>query len=106
MKHLKVKIKDEYMKYIHELISLSLDVESIPLVFSSINPTSRVGAVEKYRTRLISMVDLMYLETSLPYSFWDYAEITTSYILNHAPSSSGPKTPFELWMRYKDNLEY
>ena len=91
VKLLKMKIEDEYMKDIHELISLSLEVESIQLVFSSISLTSRVGAIERYCTRLMSMVDLMYLETSLPHSFWDYAAITASNILNHTLSSSRPK---------------
>ena len=106
MKLLKIEIENEYMKNIHEIIILSLEVESIQLVFSSISPTSRVGVEKKYCIRLMSMVDLMYPETLLPHSFWDYAVITTSYILNHTPSSSGPKTPFKLYMGYKDNLEY
>ena len=76
------------MKDIHELIILSLEVESIIFVFSSISPTSRVGVAERYYTRLRSMVDLIYLETTLPHSFWDYAVITAFYILNHTPSSS------------------
>ena len=63
MKLLKVQIEDEYMKDIHELISPSLEVESIPLVFSSISPTTRVGTAKRYYTRLTSMVDLMYLKT-------------------------------------------
>ena len=67
VKLLKVEIEDEYMKDIHELISSSLEVESVPLVFSSISPTSRVRAAEKYCNRLMSMVDLMYLQTSLPH---------------------------------------
>ena len=54
----------------------------------------------------MSMVDLMYLETLLPHSFWDYAAITISYIFNHTVSSSGQKTPFELWMVYRDSLEH
>ena len=94
------------MKDIHELISPSLKEESIPLMFSSISPTSRVGEAEKYCHKLMSMVDMMYLETSLPYSFWDYVAITASYILTHTPISSGQKTPFKLWMGYTDNLEH
>ena len=45
---LKVAIEDKYMNDILELISPSLEVESILLMFSSINTTSRVGAAEKY----------------------------------------------------------
>ena len=102
MKLLKVETEDDFMKDIHKLISPSLEVESIPFVFSSISPTSRVGAAEKYCTRLMSMVDMMYLETSLLHSFEDYAAIIASYILNHTSSSSRPKTPFEVWMEYKE----
>ena len=53
------------MKDIHELISLSLEDKSIPLMFSSISLTSRVRAAKKYYNRLISLADLMYIETSL-----------------------------------------
>ena len=69
MKLLKVEIEDEFMKDIHELISPILEVASIPLMFSSISQTSRVGAAERYCTRLMSMVDLMYLKTLFPCSF-------------------------------------
>ena len=69
VKLLKVEIEDEYMKDIHGIISLSLEVESIPLVFSSISSTNKVGAAERYYNRLMCMVDLMYLETSLSHSF-------------------------------------
>ena len=79
------------MKDIHELISLILEVAFIPLVFSSISQTSRVRAVEKYNPKLMSMVDLMYLEIFLPHSFWDYAVIIASYILNNTLNSSGLK---------------
>ena len=44
VKLLKVEIEDEFMKDIRELVILSLEVESIPLVLSSISPTSGVGA--------------------------------------------------------------
>ena len=56
VKLLKVQIEEDYMKNIHELISLSLEIESILFVFSSISPTSRVGATEKYCTRLINVL--------------------------------------------------
>ena len=52
------------------------------------------------------MVDMMYLETTLPHSFWDYATITAPYILNYTPISNGRKTHFELWMGYTDSLEH
>ena len=79
VKVLKVEIEDEFMKDIHELISLSLEVEFIWFVFSSISPSSRGGVAERYCTRLMSMVNLMYLETSFPHSLWDYAVVTASY---------------------------
>ena len=106
MKLLKVEIEDELMKDIHELVSLILEVASILLVFSLIRQTSRVGAVERYYTKLLSMADLLYLETLLPHSLWDYATITASYILNHTPNSSGLKTSFRLWMGYKEILKH
>ena len=54
----------------------------------------------------LHMVDLMDLETSLPYSLWDYTAITASYVLNHTLNSSGQKTHFEHWMGYTDSLEH
>ena len=97
VKLLKMEIEDDFMKNIHGLISLILEVASILLVFSSISQTSRVGVAKGYCTRLMSnMVDLMYLETFIPYSLWDYVAITTSYILNHTLNSSRLKTPFEI----------
>ena len=61
VKLLKVEIEHEFMKDVHKLISPSLEVVSIPLIFSSISPTSRVRATERYYTKLMSMVELMYL---------------------------------------------
>ena len=75
-------------------------------MFSSISPTSRVGVVEKYYNKWMSMVDMMYLETSLHHIFGDYAAIIASYILNHTLISSGLKTPFELCIGYTDRLEH
>ena len=94
MNLLKVEIEDEFMKDIHYLITPSLEVVSIALVFSSISQTSRVGAAERYYTRLMSMVNLMYLKTFLPRSFRDYVAITYFYILNHTTNSSVLKTLF------------
>ena len=99
-------MEDKFMKDIHELTSPSLEVASIPLVFSLISQRSRVGAAERCCTRLMSMVNLIYLETLLPRRFWDYVAFTTSYILNHTPNSSGLKTPFEIWMGYKEIMEH
>ena len=69
VKLLTVEIEDEYMKDIHELINSSLKEKSVLLMFSSISPTSRVKDVEMYCNKLMSMVNLLYLETSLPHSF-------------------------------------
>ena len=69
VKLLKLEIEDEFVKDIHEPISLSLEIASIPLVFLSISQASRVEAAERNYIRLMSMVDLMYLETLLPCSF-------------------------------------
>ena len=74
-----VEIEDDFIKDIHELISLIMKVASIPFVFSSIISTSRVGAAKRYCTRLMSMLDLTYLETLLPHSFWEYVVITAFY---------------------------
>ena len=54
----------------------------------------------------MSIVDLMYMEISLPHSFWDYKAFTALYILNHTLSPHGWKTPFEIWMGYSDSLEH
>ena len=47
VKLLKVEMEDEFMKDTHELISLSLEVVSIPLVFSSISLISRARVVKR-----------------------------------------------------------
>ena len=48
----------------------------------------------------------MYSETLLSRSFWDYTRITTSYILNYTPNRSRMKTPFDIWVGYKESLEH
>ena len=68
--------------------------------------SSKNQGCNRYCTRLMSMVDLMYLETILPCSFQDYAAITASYTLNHTPNSSRQKTSFEIWMGYKETLAH
>ena len=39
----------------------------------------------------------MMSQTSLPKSFWGYALETAAYLLNHIPSKSVEKTPYEIW---------
>ena len=42
----------------------------------------------------------------LPDSFWEYAVVTTTYILNMVPSKSVSETPYELWKGCKGSLRH
>ena len=44
--------------------------------------------------------------STLPLSFWGYAQETVSYILNIMSFKSVPKTPMEMWTSRKLNLSY
>ena len=63
------------------------------------------GVVERRNRTLLEMVSLMMAQANLPISFWGDALLTATYILNHVPSKSVPRTPYELWTGAKPNLE-
>ena len=45
------------------------------------------------------MVQSMMSQFDLPISFWGYALETVAFLLNHIPSKSVQKTPYEIWTR-------
>ncbi|GKC32451.1 retrotransposon protein, putative, ty1-copia subclass [Tanacetum coccineum] len=62
--------------------------------------------VLKEESVLLDMVDsLMYL-TTLLLSFWDYALVTATRILNMVPTKKVDNTPYELWYGKVPNLSY
>ena len=42
----------------------------------------------------------------LPNSFWGYALLITTYILNRVPSKKVEKTPYEIWSGKKPHMSY
>ncbi|GJW15258.1 retrotransposon protein, putative, ty1-copia subclass [Tanacetum coccineum] len=52
------------------------------------------------------MVRSMMNLTILPLSFWDYAQVSATRILNMVPTKKVDKTPYELWYEKVPNLSY
>jgi hypothetical protein len=54
----------------------------------------------------MEMVCNMLSNSTLPLGLWMEALKTTAHIINHVPSKSVPKTPYELWIGRKPNINY
>ena len=73
VKLLRMEIKDEFMKDIHELISPSLEVVSTLSVFSSISQTSRVRVVERWTWciwKYCFLIDFGIMQRLSPLTSW------------------------------------
>ena len=55
------------------------------------------GVSEQRNRTLLDMVRSMMSQTDLPLYFWGYAPETAAFTLNHVPSKSVEKTPYEIW---------
>ena len=52
------------------------------------------------------MVRSMMSQSDLPISFWGYDLETAAFLLNHIPSKSVQKTPYEIWTRKPPSLSF
>ncbi|GJX19571.1 retrotransposon protein, putative, ty1-copia subclass, partial [Tanacetum coccineum] len=69
--------------------------------------TPKHNRVSERRNRtLLDMVRSMMNFTTLPLSFWDYALMSATRILNMVPTKKVDKTPYELWYGKVPNLSY
>ena len=69
--------------------------------------TPKQNGVAKRRNRtLIDMVRSMMSNSTLPKFLWGEALTIVVHILNRVPSKDVPKTPYELWVGRKPNLNY
>ena len=84
----------EYMSI--EFVSF-LKEHGILSQFSAPGTPQQNGVAKRRNRTLLDMVRSMMSLSTLPLSFWGYAQDTTAYILNMVPSKSVPKTPTEMW---------
>jgi len=68
-------------------------------------PQQNVVAKRCNRT-LMDIVRSMISEFTLPINLWMEVVKTAIHILNHVPSKSVPKTPYELWIAREPSLNY
>ncbi|GJT20307.1 retrotransposon protein, putative, ty1-copia subclass [Tanacetum coccineum] len=64
------------------------------------------GVSERRNRTLLDMVRSMMNLTTLPLSFWDYALMSATRILNMVPTKKVDKTPYKLWYEKVSNLSY
>ena len=64
------------------------------------------GVIERRNRTLLHMVRSMMSFSGLSISFWGYALVAATYILNIVSSKSVPKTHRELRSRRKPSLQY
>jgi hypothetical protein len=55
---------------------------------------------------LMKMMCSMLCNYTLPLGLWIEALKTTAHIINHVPSKSISKTPYELWTGRKPSINY
>ena len=64
------------------------------------------GVVKRHNRTLMEMKRTMMSRSNFPEYLWGEAIKTETYILNHVPSKSMPKTLFELWTCRKPSLNH
>ena len=64
------------------------------------------GVVERRNQTLEDMVWSMLSNSNLPKFLWTEALKTIVYILNRVPTNAVPKTPFEIWKKWKPSLRH
>jgi hypothetical protein len=62
------------------------------------------GVAERRNHTLMYMVRCVLSNSTLPLSLWMEALKTAAHIINHVPSKSIPKDPYELWTRRKPSI--
>ena len=62
------------------------------------------GAVERLNHVLVEKARSMLYESTLPQEYWAEAIVTANYLRNLSPTSSRPKTPWELYYSHKPDV--
>ena len=78
-------------------------------IVSQLTPlrTPQWNGVSEHRNRtLLDMVQSMMSQSDLPISFCGYAIETATFVLNHVPSKSVQKTPYDIWTRKPPSLSF
>jgi hypothetical protein len=83
-----------------------LQENDIVTQYSMSDDPQQNGVIERRNCTLIDMVRSMLSYFTLPISLWMEALKTAVHILNHVPSKSVPKIPYELWTGRKLTLNY
>ena len=69
------------------------------------SPSSNEVAERKNRT-FINLTNAMLVSCGVPKNLWGETVLTANYVLNRIPHKKTLLTPFELWKKYKTNLDY
>jgi hypothetical protein len=69
------------------------------------SPSSNGVAERKNRT-LINLTNAMLVSCGAPKNLWGESVLITNYVLNRIPHKKTLLIPFELWKKYKPNLDY
>jgi transposase InsO family protein len=64
------------------------------------------GVAERWNRILMDMVHSMLSNSTLPLSLWMETLKTAAHIINHVPSKSVIKTPYELWTDRNSSINY
>ena len=64
------------------------------------------GVSERKNRILKEMVNSMLSYSRLSHGFWGEAMLTACYLLNKIPNKKNKITPFQLWYKRKQNLNY
>ena len=65
-----------------------------------------MGVAKHKNKTLIIVTNAMLVSSRAPKYFWGEAVLTANFVLNRVPHKKTLLTPFELWQKYKPNLNF
>ena len=93
----------EYLSQTFQSICINNDIRQ---EFSSTYTPEEIGIAERMNRTLLEKVRPMFLESSLPTTFWSFAVLQANYLYNRSPHSAlSQKTPFLVRYGLSENYE-
>jgi transposase InsO family protein len=105
-KTIKILRSDRGGEYLNDEFLSHLETRGIVSQLTPPRTPQHNGVSERRNQTLLDIVRSMMNRSTLPLSFWSYALITATRILNMAPTKKLDKTPYEIWHGKVPSLSY
>ena len=92
----------------YDTLGLNNYIQSLGVVHETTAPYSPFsnGVAERKNRTLINLTNAMFVSFRAPKYFSSEAVLIANFVLNRVPHKKTYLTPFELWKKYKPNLNF